>query len=236
MDRAFEDRGEAGRALARELAPLAGRVDLLVLGLPRGGVPVAFEVARCLSAPLDVFVVRKLGVPGNDELAFGAIASDGIEVRNPDIVTQFGLGEDAIAVVVDRERDELHRREKLYRQGRPYPSLDNSTVILVDDGIATGASIRAAARAIRSRNPAEVLIAVPVASASALSEIADDADRVICLAVPARFRAVGEFYRDFRSTTDDEVRDLLARAERGNAEGRNAEGKEGRTWQMPPTV
>lgn len=228
MDLVFEDRGEAGRALARELAPLAGRVDLLVLGLPRGGVPVAFEVARCLSAPLDVFVVRKLGVPGQEELAFGALASGGITVRNPDIIRRFALSEETIACVTARERAELERREVLYRGGRSFPSLDNSTVILVDDGVATGASIRAAARAIRSRNPAEVLIAVPVASAEALAEIADDADRVICLSVPSRFRAVGEFYRDFRSTTDDEVRVLLARRTQGP--------REEAPWPTPRTV
>lgn len=226
MDLVFEDRGAAGRALAHELAPLAGRVDLLVLGLPRGGVPVAFEVARHLSAPMDVFVVRKLGVPGQEELAFGAVASGGIEVRNPDIVSRFALSDEAMAEVTRRELAELDRREALYREGRPFPLLDNSTVILVDDGIATGASIRAAARAIRSRRPAEVLVAVPVASAEALSEIAGDVDRVICLSVPGRFRAVGEFYRDFRPTTDDEVRGLLSR--------RRAEKEE--TWPTPRTV
>lgn len=226
MDLVFEDRAEAGRALARELAPLAGRVDLLILGLPRGGIPVAFEVARLLSAPLDAFVVRKLGVPGHEELAFGALATGGIEVRNPEIVARFALTAAAIAEVVRRETAELARREALFRGGRTLPSLDNSTVILIDDGIATGASIRAAARAIHSRHPAEVLIAVPVASADALAEISQDADRVICLAVPPRFRAVGEFYRDFRPVGDDEVRGLLDASGTGREE----------QWRAPRTV
>lgn len=226
MDLVFEDRAEAGRALARELAPLAGRVDLLVLGLPRGGVPVAFEVARCLSAPLDAFVVRKLGVPGREELAFGAIASGGIEVRNHEIVARFALSAKDIADVLWSEGQELARRELLYRGGRPFPSLDNSTVILVDDGVATGASIRAAARAIRSRNAAEVLIAVPVASPEALADLAHDVDRVICLAVPARFHAVGQFYRDFRPVGDDDVRALL----------RSSRGEKEDAWPTPRTV
>ncbi len=209
----FLDRADAGRFLARELAGLEGRRDLIVLALPRGGVPVGYEIARALKVPLDVFVVRKLGVPGQEELAMGAIASGGVRVLNKEVVAALGprAGE-VIEQASAREREELIRREQQYRGERPFPELAGKTVVLVDDGLATGATMRAAARAVRERRPAELIIAVPVAAVSTCHEMRSEADKVVCAVTPALFFGVGQFYKDFRQITDEEVRALLARA------------------------
>lgn len=208
----FKDRTEAGRALARSLAAYAGRPDTLVLALPRGGLPVAYEVALALDAPLDVFVVRKLGAPGQEELAMGAIASGGVRVINPDVVEALRIPEEVIERVAAKEEQELERRERLYRQGRPAREVRGRTVILIDDGLATGSTMRAAARALRRMRPAELVIAVPVAAAQTCDDLRAEADKIVCLQTPEPFLAVGLWYENFAQTTDDEVRDLLARA------------------------
>ena len=212
MDRRFRDRPEAGRALAKELAGYAGRDDVIVLGLPRGGVPVAFEVARALGAPLDVFLVRKLGVPGHEELAMGAIASGGVLLLHDPVVRGLGIPEEIIDEVAETERIELERRAHLYRDGRPEPHLKGKVAILIDDGLATGASMRAAVAALRKAGPRRIVVAVPVASTSTCEEFRDIVDEVICARTPEPFRAVGLWYDDFSQTTDTEVRDLLAQA------------------------
>jgi putative phosphoribosyl transferase len=192
------------------------RCDLprpIILGLPRGGVPLAYEIAVALHAPLDTIVVRKLGVPSQPELAFGAIASGGVRVINDDVVRSvFSLDDDLIEQIADREMRELRRREQAYRLGRPYPELEGMDVVLVDDGLATGATMRAAAMAVRTKSPASIVVAVPVGSSSAVARVATVVDRVICLESPASFYAVGQFYADFRQTSDDEVRELLQAA------------------------
>ena len=212
MYRVYEDRRTAGRALVPELQ----RCDLphpIILGLPRGGVPLAYEIAVALHAPLDTIVVRKLGVPSQPELAFGAIASGGVRVINDDVVRSvFSLDDDLIEQVADREMRELRRREQAYRLDRPYPELEGMDVVLVDDGLATGATMRAAAMAVRTKSPASVVVAVPVGSSSAVARVAAVVDRVICLESPASFYAVGQFYADFRQTSDDEVYELLQAA------------------------
>lgn len=209
----FLDRADAGRLLGRELVRFRGRRDLIVLALPRGGVPVGYEISRALQAPLDVFVVRKLGVPGHEELAMGAIASGGIRVLNAEVVAALGPhGREAIDWATVRETEELFRREERYRGERAFPGLDGKTVILVDDGLATGATMRAAARAVRERKPARLIIAVPVAAESTYREMHAEADEVVCGLMPDPFFGIGQFYRDFRQTTDEEVRALLARA------------------------
>jgi putative phosphoribosyl transferase len=212
MYRVYEDRRTAGRALVPELQ----RCDLprpIILGLPRGGVPLAYEIAVALHAPLDTIVVRKLGVPSQPELAFGAIASGGVRVINDDVVRSvFGLDEDLIEQIAGREMKELRRREQAYRLDRPYPQLGGMDVVLVDDGLATGATMRAAAEAVKTRSPASVIVAVPVGSSSAVARVAAVVDRVICLESPPSFYAVGQFYADFRQTSDDEVRELLQAA------------------------
>lgn len=208
----FDDRRDAGRWLAPEVKRCALH-NPLILGLPRGGIPVAYEVAKALDAELDALVVRKLGVPYQPELAFGAIASGGTRVLNDDVIDQLpGLAAATIERIVDNESRELERRERRFRGDRPYPELRDRDVVLVDDGMATGASMRAAARAVRQRHPRRVLVAVPTASAEAVGRLSEEVDRVICLDTPAYFGAVGNYYREFGQTTDDEVRDLLSDA------------------------
>ncbi len=210
MPRAFRNRAEAGRRLAGALRHLAGRTDVLVLGLPRGGVPVAYEVATALGAPLDVFVVRKLGVPGQPELAFGAIASGGVRVLSEEIGRR--LDPRIVEVVTSREQEELTRREHAYRGDRPPLAVAGKTVVLVDDGLATGASMRAAVMALRAGGPARIVVAVPTAAPETCDEFRHEVDEVICADTPAYFIAVGERYDDFRDTGDEEVRALLALA------------------------
>lgn len=208
----FQDRFEAGRYLASKLTKFANRSDVVVLALPRGGVPVGFEVAKALGVPLDVFVVRKLGVPGYEELAMGAIASGGVRVINEDLVRTLGLPRSVIESVVAREEQELMRREREYREGRLPIDVQGRTVILVDDGLATGASMRVAALALKKKKPAEIVAAVPVAAAATCAEFEQEVDQVICALTPEPFLAVGQWYRDFSPTTDEEVRDLLRRS------------------------
>src|SRR2546427_10597842 len=212
MERAFPDRIEAGRLLAEELEKYADRDDVIVLGLPRGGVPVAYEVAKRLRAPLDVFIVRKLGVPGFEELAAGAIASGGVRVLNQDVVRAIPHAEEAIEAVTARETAELERREQIYREGRPPPELRGRIVILVDDGLATGATMRAAVKALRQRGVAKIVVAVPVGPPDTCRGLEQEADETICLRTPAFFQAVGQYYEDFSQTSDEDVRELLARS------------------------
>ncbi|PYL53252.1 MAG: phosphoribosyl transferase [Verrucomicrobia bacterium] len=212
MERAFSNRIEAGRELAEKLDKYAGREDVIVLGLPRGGVPVAYEVAKRLHVPLDVFIVRKLGVPGFEELAAGAIASGGVRVLNQDVMRAIPYADEAIEAVTAKETAELERREQLYREGRPPPELRDRIVILVDDGLATGATMRAAVKALRERGVAKIVVAVPVAPPDTCHEVEQLADETICLSTPPFFQAVGQYYEDFSQTTDDEVRDLLTSA------------------------
>jgi putative phosphoribosyl transferase len=213
--RTFRDRREAGRVLAEELTSYRGRDGLLVLGLARGGVPVGWEVASALGAPLDVFLVRKLGVPGWAELAMGALASGGGVVMNDNVVSSLHVSDAQVRAVIDRETSELQRREQAYRGDRPLFDAGGSTVILVDDGIATGASMLAAVRALRGAAPGSVprsiTVAVPVGPQSACRELAREADDVVCATMPPAFEAVGQVYRDFHQVTDDEVRELLAK-------------------------
>ncbi len=209
----FRDRSEAGRLLATKLLAFAGEPDVVVLGLPRGGVPVAFEVAQVLAAPLDVFLARKLGVPGHEELAMGAVASGGVRVLNHDVVDRLGIAPEEIDAVVAREVAELARREQLYRGGRPPPEVDGRTVILVDDGLATGATMRAAIAALRQLGPARIVVAVPTAARDICAELKNQADDVICYMTPEPFFAVGRWYEDFGQTTDQEVGALLAQAQ-----------------------
>lgn len=212
MDARFHDRTHAGRRLAAELAPYAGRPNLLVLALPRGGVPVGFEVAQALDAPLDVFLVRKLGVPGHEELAMGAIASGGIRVIDPDIVQTLRIPEHVIDTVARMEQRELERRERVYRGERPEPEIRGRTVILVDDGLATGSTMRAAVEALRLQHPERLVVAVPVAAPETCDSFRDEVDDVVCAVTPETFVAVGLWYRDFSQTTDEEVHELLERA------------------------
>ena len=208
----FHDRRDAGRELARKLTKYAGARTVFVLGLPRGGVPVAYEVARALSAPLDVYVVRKLCTPQHPELAMGAIAPGGVRTVNRDVVDALGLPESALADAEARERAELARSEALYRPGKAPLDLRGRTVIVVDDGLATGSTMIAAVSAIRASRPARVVVAVPIASPEACEELADRADEVVCARTPADFMAVGLWYEDFEQTSDAEVRELLARS------------------------
>jgi predicted phosphoribosyltransferase len=214
----FRDRDEAGEVLAGQLGHYAGRDDVLVLALPRGGVPVAARVARAIGAPLDVFVVRKLGVPGHEELAMGAIASGGVLVRNEQVVGRLRLGEADLARVAEAEGRELARREQRYREGRPPPDLTGKVVILVDDGLATGSTMRAAVAAARRLGPSRVVVAVPTAPASTCQRLRADAEEVICATTPRPFRAVGYSYRSFPQTSDQEVRDLLEAAWSGGSD------------------
>jgi predicted phosphoribosyltransferase len=207
----FDDRVDAGRRLAERLDEYRDDPLALVLALPRGGVPVAWEVAAHLGAPLDVLIVRKLGLPGNEELAIGAIASGGVTVLNDDVVNALAVPPGVVEAVAGRERDELERRERLYRGERPPPEVAGRTAIVVDDGLATGATMRAAVLALRRLDPARVVVAVPVASRQAVEELGAIADACVAVATPSPFFGVGLWYRDFSQTTDDEVRDLLAR-------------------------
>ena len=209
----FQDRADAGRQLAEELLEYGGRDDVIVLALPRGGVPVGFEVAHRLNVPLDVFVVRKLGVPGHEELAMGAIASGGVRVLNEDVLYVIPDAQAIVEMVTATERAELERRERNYRDERPPPDVRGKTVILVDDGLATGATMRAAAAALRQQGTAKIIIAVPVGAPSTCHEIRNAADDVICLISPGSFIGVGQYYEDFSQTTDEEVRDLLVQAQ-----------------------
>jgi predicted phosphoribosyltransferase len=209
----FRDRRQAGQLLAKALAPhYKGRDDVIVLGLPRGGVPVAYEIANELNAPLDVFVVRKLGVPWHPELAMGAIASDGVEILNGDVVTAYNIPPNVIRAVAEREGQELQRRLQQYRGNRPLPELTGRTVILVDDGLATGSTMRAAVAAVRQQNPRAVVVAVPVAALDTCYELRPEVDDIICLRTPRDFSAVGLWYEDFSQTSDEEVRQLLSEA------------------------
>jgi len=208
----FRDRVEAGDALAGLLGHYAGRPDVLVLALPRGGVPVAARVAEALGAPLDVFVVRKLGVPGQPELAMGAIATGGVRVVNEQVVGRLRLGEAELQRVAEAEERELARRERSYREGRGPPDLAGQVVILVDDGLATGSTMRAAVAAARRLGPARVVVAVPTAPASTCQRLGEEADEVVCATTPRPFRAVGYSYRSFPQTSDEEVRSLLRAA------------------------
>jgi predicted phosphoribosyltransferase len=210
--RRFRDRTEAGRRLAERLTAYADRPDVLVLALPRGGVPVAYEVARALRAPLDVFLVRKLGVPGYEELAMGAVATGGVRVLNDQIVAGLRIPDHVIEAVAEAEQRELARRERLYRGDRPPPDVRHRTVILVDDGLATGATMQAAIKALRALPPARIVVAVPTGSPETCEQLKAQADDVICAITPEPFHAVGLWYEDFTQTTDEEVRDLLARA------------------------
>jgi predicted phosphoribosyltransferase len=215
MDFPFADRREAGRHLATLLDDLRGRDDLIVLGLPRGGVPVAYEVARSLGAPLDVFVVRKLGVPGQEELAMGAIASGNLRVLNRPLIVADRIDDETIARAVEKERIEVERREARYRDpNAPIPDVFGRTVLLVDDGLATGMTMRAAVLAVRQRQPGQVNVAVPVGEASTVRDLGEIADRVVCAYVPSAFTAIGRWYEDFRQVSDGEVRGLLAAAGR----------------------
>ncbi|BCZ24051.1 hypothetical protein MTY59_39060 [Mycobacterium senriense] len=205
----FVDRREAGRALAQQLAAYSGRDDVLVFGLARGGVPVAWEIAAALRAPLDVFLVRKLGVPQWSELAMGALASGGGVVMNEDVVAGLRVTDEQVREVIDSETAELLRREHAYRGGRPIADLRDRIVILADDGIATGASMLAAVRAIQAAGPKSIVVAVPVGPESTCRELAQEADDVVCATMPPGFEAVGQVYDDFHQISDDEVRELL---------------------------
>lgn len=208
----FRDRRDAGRRLGAKLRRYADRDDVIVLALPRGGVPVGAEVARALGAPLDVFLVRKLGVPGHEELAMGAIASGGVRVLNPDVLDQLQIAPRWIDAVAAQELAELTRREAAYRDGRPAPDVRGKAVILVDDGLATGASMKAAVAALRKLGPARIVAAVPVGAPETCDELGKLADEVVCAETPDPFYAVGSWYVDFDQTTDEEVRELLAEA------------------------
>jgi putative phosphoribosyl transferase len=216
----FQNRSEAGQYLATRLANFANRDEVLVLALPRGGVPVAYEVAKALHAPLDIYLVRKLGVPGQEELAMGAIASGGVRVLNEDVVKYLRIPKSVIDLVAENELEELERREHAYRGNRPEPNVREKTVILVDDGLATGSTMRAAAEALRQQQPARIVVAVPVSAPQTCDEYRMGVDEIVCAVTPEPFYGVGQWYIDFSQTTDEEVRELLAKAQ---AESENRE-------------
>jgi predicted phosphoribosyltransferase len=224
MTMIFHDRHDAGQQLAVRLATYAHRPDVLVLGLPRGGVPVAFEVAKALAAPMDIFLVRKLGVPGREELAMGAIASGGVRVVNAEVVRALDIPPEVIDRVAAEEERELARREWEYRDDRPPPEVAGKVVLLVDDGLATGSSMRAAVMALRQREPAEIVVAVPVGAAETCAALNRVADATVCAYTPEHFAAVGLWYADFSQTTDAEVRELLAAAAKPAAPERRPDG------------
>lgn len=209
----FRDRIDAGRRLANQLTDYANRTDVIVLGIPRGGVSVAFEVAAALHAPLDVFISRKLGVPWQEELAFGAVAGGGMRILDPEIVAASGISNSEIERITAAARTEVERRERAYRGGRPPLNLEGKTVVLVDDGIATGSSIEAAIGALRQLKPARIVIAVPVAPLSACNRLRRDVDQLVCVLMPETFSGIGEFYDDFSQVADAEVIELLRRAD-----------------------
>jgi predicted phosphoribosyltransferase len=217
MPRVFRDRTEAGQLLAERLTAYAGRTDVLVLALPRGGVPVGYEIARALGVPLDVFVVRKLGVPGHQELAMGAIASGGACVLNDDVVEALRIPRGVIKSVADRELRELERRERAYRDDRPPPDVRGRTVIVVDDGLATGSTMHAALAALKRLGPARIVVAVPTAAPATCGEFRHEADELVCAITPEPFYAVGLWYEDFSPTTDEEVRALREQSENPEA-------------------
>lgn len=210
----FRNRRDAGQKLAQKLSHYASRPDVIVLALPRGGVPVGYEVSRALHVPLDIFIVRKLGLPGQEELAIGAIASGGIRVLNEDILRMLPLPSELIERVAQRELQELQRRERLYRGDRPPPDVRDRTVILVDDGLATGASMRAAVQALRAQNPKRIVVAVPTAAPEACEAFEKEVDEVVCAITPEPFLGVGRWYEDFSQTTDEGVRLFLEDARR----------------------
>jgi putative phosphoribosyl transferase len=214
MTRPFRDRVDAGQALATHLGKYAARPDVVVLALPRGGVPVAYEVAKALGAPLDVFLVRKLGVPGHEEYAMGAVASGGVRVVSHEVVRGLGLSQADMERVAARETAELTRRERLYRGDRPEPDLSGRIVILVDDGLATGSTMKAAVKALATKKPAAIVVAVPIAAPETCRELEQVVDEVVCAVTPDPFHAVGLWYQDFSQTTDAEVHDLLERGRR----------------------
>ena len=208
----YHNRVEAGRRLATALAEYGDLPDVLVLALPRGGVPIGAEVARALHAPLDVFIVRKLGVPSHPELAMGAIASGGVRIIDHSMMEQFGVTEAELAAVAAAEAQELERRERLYREGRPTPDVAGRTVILVDDGLATGATMKAATTALRAQQPGRLVVAVPIAAPETCAAMRELVDEIVCAATPEPFLAVGMWYEDFSETSDEQVRELLAMA------------------------
>lgn len=212
MNGVFRNRTEAGQLLAKKLTKYANRSDVLVLALPRGGVPVGYEVARVLKAPLDVFVVRKLGVPGHEELAMGAIASGGARVLNGRVIESLGIADAVIERVAEQEQKELERREQKYRGDRPLPEVQGRTVILVDDGIATGATMRAAIEALRQMEAGRIVVAAPTMARETFHEMGADADDIVAVIAPEEFYGVGQWYEDFSQTTDEEVRELLEQA------------------------
>jgi len=208
----FRDRADAGRQLAARLTRYADRTDVLVLALPRGGVPVAYEVAKELKAPLDVFLVRKLGVPGHEELAMGAIASGGIRVVNEELVHYLGIPDEVIDAIAAVEQQELERRAEAYRDERAPPDIKDHVVILIDDGLATGSTMRAAAASLRLQKPRRIVVAVPVSSPETCDEFRSEVDEIVCAVTPLHFQGVGRWYEDFSQTSDEEVRELLKRA------------------------
>ena len=212
MQRMFTNRQDAGRQLARELARFAGAGDLVILALPRGGVPVAAEIAKALALPFDMLVVRKLGVPGHEEVAFGAISGGGVRVLNKDLIAMLGLSQKQVESITELEKTELDRREKFYRDGRPMPLIEGNTVIVVDDGIATGSTMSAAIELLRQQSARRIIVAVPVSPRDTVARLRRDADEVITLLEPQSFVAVGQWYQDFTQTSDNRVRELLAEA------------------------
>ncbi len=208
----FANRNDAGRKLAQDLMEYQGRNDVVVLALPRGGVPVAYEVAREMNAPLDVFLVRKLGVPGHEELAMGAIASGGVRVLNTEVLRALGIPGNVVDAVAVREQRELERREQEYRDGRPTPDLSGKIAIIIDDGLATGASMRAAVQSVRAQSPAKIVVAVPTGALETCTQFEQIADQVVCDTTPEPFYGVGVWYEDFGQTSDVEVRELLNQA------------------------